>query len=1324
MSKDCKGGESIIEDSRHVALSLSVTTTSTVDLDPAYYSCPIAARRMADAFLGIDIDDVDEQPKLATMGERKTMHGRKERSGNGQQQQATSSSETTTKKPAPPPRPPASLVSLVRRDGSVRAYFASLMENLDYDVGKWKDEAARWKARRDDAMTAAVAAGTNADDDGNGASAAKNGKKAARRRRRSPSERAKEAKNDIDRIELIAQKKTRTKRKMMHDNDDTEVLDEGEEIPITDELLFGDMSSDDDDDDDENIADDDKDNGVLNHNTSDIIQTMNKNDEMKQYRNHVLEQLKLAEQYLHDLGISLVEVEVKSTHTTTPRNVDECIDEMSDDCNRDTTTNTNVDNTPTAAATTTTTSTSTTTERILHRQSDEKVVAEMMASIRTLIKTSSYIGGGMNSINLNSNDDDDYDDDDIRDDGKDVQSQFDHHQQLSSVNERHHIRTLCRKYHPFCKDGQRHTPTIYFSNSSTHNIIDDNVNDNDIADETEIVEQHHPASLGLRKLMTILYIMDAHCGDDIEDAIWNTIFQNNDDDDNDDDNNNDDSDNEHLIMLRVGMRNRCRLTERIASSLHVEITRVWALIDRAANAATATVHFHPADVIDDIDNPDVNNKSYEEDGIIPYGTKSYNRLVTMEERICHALIATLLYRRRGDWQKAVELVIGYIVSTAPSICVEQYPKLPPVLSFCVLEALISPDNYIPKNVMNDKDMTRAVVAVQHNKSWFRGCMNELFSSSDVTLLRALAKPINIAIEIWKERSFCTDDRIRDIATIELAAYERIRKLDDGDWLSTSPIQPIIEISDWTNFVDNGNDTSDKVRAVAMIACTVSLLSSSNADEASTFVKGMDNLTEECENKDQCNNLLLPGGCAAYYSIMYRRWESMKLGNISGRHTAAAFTIEDEVSPILDARVQNIDVDDWQAISILIHCCVISGDGQTLQLLAKRTLPHTIQTTMVHTASRTVGVRNLISKTISSLIDAGEVPTVRVINLKRRPDRALDFMSCAVHKEQLIVIKGPSRMRSKSLNSKTNRNKTKAIDYSLNVERDDKHNFGNYAFDGQCSREELEDQLRQRLENGNSGTLTDFVADKWRPSELKAFDRVARGDFELVHTSMTEKACTLSHIASWMGVESSLSSEIDTVGRINYGGHEWYQNKLLRMFSISGFARGSALLHENEDMDPVPVCVILEDDAILVDRFAERLASLLEELPRDFHFCSLGYSRPKAAPIIEYSSQLGIPSCLWYLTGYILSYEGARHLIESLPVAGPVDSWIGLKMCANWDNTYGDMIGVGKYTTAKTSLPPRKDLAKIMKFHAFAALVPLCAQKGGWRDKDTDITYSG
>ena len=45
------------------------------------------------------------------------------------------------------------------------------------------------------------------------------------------------------------------------------------------------------------------------------------------------------------------------------------------------------------------------------------------------------------------------------------------------------------------------------------------------------------------------------------------------------------------------------------------------------------------------------------------------------------------------------------------------------------------------------------------------------------------------------------------------------------------------------------------------------------------------------------------------------------------------------------------------------------------------------------------------------------------------------------------------------------------------------------------------------------------------------------------------------------------------------------------------------------MPPAPVCIILEDDAILVDRFVDRLESLLEEMPHDFHFCLLGYSRP-------------------------------------------------------------------------------------------------------------------
>ena len=234
----------------------------------------------------------------------------------------------------------------------------------------------------------------------------------------------------------------------------------------------------------------------------------------------------------------------------------------------------------------------------------------------------------------------------------------------------------------------------------------------------------------------------------------------------------------------------------------------------------------------------------------------------------------------------------------------------------------------------------------------------------------------------------------------------------------------------------------------------------------------------------------------------------------------------------------------------------------------------------------------------------------------------------------------------------------------------------------------------------------------------------------------------------------------------------------RLLRISGFASGPALLHENRAMGPAPVCVIMEDDAVLVDRFRDRLATLLCELPRDFHFCSLGYGRPKNAPMIEFSETVGIPTFLWYMTGYILSMEGARLLLDGLPVVGPVDSWVGLKISSNWENEYGYAVGVGREArksakkaamgtmqnistgdASTSNVLARKDLARVMKFRAFAALVPLCSQKVGqghvagsadssgagaadasggtksqarnqhriiakWRDRDSDIVYSG
>ena len=134
----------------------------------------------------------------------------------------------------------------------------------------------------------------------------------------------------------------------------------------------------------------------------------------------------------------------------------------------------------------------------------------------------------------------------------------------------------------------------------------------------------------------------------------------------------------------------------------------------------------------------------------------------------------------------------------------------------------------------------------------------------------------------------------------------------------------------------------------------------------------------------------------------------------------------------------------------------------------------------------------------------------------------------------------------------------------------------------------------------------------------------------------------------------------------------------------------------------------------------------------FCFFLLLYCRPMNAPMIKYSSQLGIPTFTWYLTGYILSIEGVKFLLQSLPCVGPIDSWIGLKMTANWDNIHGQKVGLGLTRTAVVNmLPNRHELLKILRFRAFAALMPLCTQKllssshdSTWRDRETDITYSG
>jgi len=718
--------------------------------------------------------------------------------------------------------------------------------------------------------------------------------------------------------------------------------------------------------------------------------------------------------------------------------------------------------------------------------------------------------------------------------------------------------------------------------------------------------------------------------------------------------------------------------------------------------------------------------------------KNFNKLVSLEERIAHGRIASLLQRRLGAFQKATELVLGYVISAAPSLGVEHYhPKIPPALSMCVLESLLSPDDYDPVDSKSEK-----------NDDWFCECIQLILSSSANTmserfsslLLKAAAFATRTAANIWKERCSSSDKRIRDIASVEVAAYNRLLRMSNGTWLNItgSDEDEVLAIGSEILPLCNGSNKISKLceekllPAEAGLSCIIALITNGKADE---IIKLCGDVVTYMKNARCIGNnlrrrlfLLLPACCFAYNSIMSRRWESVKLVSASSGRHAAAFSIRNEFTRILEAAVNvavgssetetetdlvNVDID------AIIQCYKLVGDALGLHGFAKRVLSTMNASEKV---CSTVASRRADTSTImSSLLDVAAIVTVRVINLERRPDRLLDFMECAVNSERMLVMKGVAKMKLKSYVSA--RKKGAAICEEAEYK---------FAFDGHCSKDELETHIAQMTEG--IGALSNFVKEEWKPSELSAFDKHAGSDFKDAHTTTSEKACALSHIATWAGVESSLScfdSFLDKDSKaVNV-------EKVVRLLTISGFARGPPLLNENEDMDPSPVCVILEDDAILCDRFVERLEALLDELPRDFHFCSIGYSRPKFAPIIEYSPEIGIPSCLWYLTGYILSAAGANFLLSSLPVVGPVDHWIAIKLRDNFANRYGDSIGVGKHARA-TSVLSSKDLSKIMKFRAFAAKVPLCTQKqvaaeskatkggGSWRSakRDSDVVYSG
>jgi len=100
----------------------------------------------------------------------------------------------------------------------------------------------------------------------------------------------------------------------------------------------------------------------------------------------------------------------------------------------------------------------------------------------------------------------------------------------------------------------------------------------------------------------------------------------------------------------------------------------------------------------------------------------------------------------------------------------------------------------------------------------------------------------------------------------------------------------------------------------------------------------------------------------------------------------------------------------------------------------------------------------------------------------------------------------------------------------------------------------------------------------------------------------------------------------------------------------------------------PFALIVEDDIFFEGSFAHKLNLLWKELPvtdcglPDFDMLHLSYREVDwGAEKLYFSQHLTRPfKGLWWLSGYVLSYTGAKKLMGLLPVRGPVDLWMNLQ----------------------------------------------------------------
>jgi len=88
-------------------------------------------------------------------------------------------------------------------------------------------------------------------------------------------------------------------------------------------------------------------------------------------------------------------------------------------------------------------------------------------------------------------------------------------------------------------------------------------------------------------------------------------------------------------------------------------------------------------------------------------------------------------------------------------------------------------------------------------------------------------------------------------------------------------------------------------------------------------------------------------------------------------------------------------------------------------------------------------------------------------------------------------------------------------------------------------------------------------------------------------------------------------------------------------------------------------LILEDDITIDEDFNNKLNGLLRNIPKDFDILFLGYHSTSDKYLKRVNTFYSKPTKLYGLFGYIVTFEGAKKLLEIFPITQQIDSEIPL-----------------------------------------------------------------